>query len=367
MEVLPCGHVAYADRRRVCAHAIGEQADSVDKVWLMRGVGAEYDICCVQCAGTPNAVDLIEACEGCVDDADQWWSIVRVVGTPGVLDRPEPVEASTRRVRLPARVIDIAAIHDHAGEWLLLTDAGLLRWNAATGTVGAQWSIALPSTDSEEAQDQGKVAQVRLHSTTDGRFVAVAVDHGQFGIVVDMQNGSVTMRLDRGTYYEEQTGFPVAFAHVGGRWVLAHATAWNRVDLSDPATGTLLTPRDFPVVEGRVRPEHGLDYFYGPLYPSPDGRWIACDGWVWHPVGVPRLWDLRRWRHEDVYESEDGETVQRLRFVNYHWGDSMCWLDADTLAIGGIGNDDEAMIDGVEIYQAGTGNLLARIAGPAGR
>jgi hypothetical protein len=44
----------------------------------------------------------------------------------------------------------------------------------------------------------------------------------------------------------------------------------------------------------------------------------------------------------------------------------MCWLDAGTIAVGGIGLDDEAMVDGVEIYDAASARRLARLAGPRG-
>jgi len=49
------------------------------------------------------------------------------------------------------------------------------------------------------------------------------------------------------------------------------------------------------------------------LYPSPDGTLVVSDGWVWHPVGIPRMWDVRRWRYEDLYEAEDGESARSLR------------------------------------------------------
>lgn len=194
----------------------------------------------------------------------------------------------------------------------------------------------------------------------------MTVDFGQFGVLVDLAGGRERMRLDRATYQVEQTPFPMAFVRMDGRWALAHATDWNRLDLTDAATGVRLTPREFPAVEGERSPPHSLDYFHGALHPSPDGRWIVSDGWVWHPVGIPRLWDLRRWRHDDVFEAEDGESVRQLRFVDYHWNVPMCWLDESRLAIGGIGCDDLAMIPGVEIFDAESGERVGRFAGPTG-
>jgi hypothetical protein len=44
----------------------------------------------------------------------------------------------------------------------------------------------------------------------------------------------------------------------------------------------------------------------------------------------------------------------------------MCWIDDTRLALAGIGADDQAMIPGVEIYDASTGTLAAAFAGPHG-
>jgi hypothetical protein len=45
----------------------------------------------------------------------------------------------------------------------------------------------------------------------------------------------------------------------------------------------------------------------------------------------------------------------------------VCWLDNTTLAMSGIGADDEAMIPGVEIYDANSGAVTASFAGPRGQ
>ena len=62
-----------------------------------------------------------------------------------------------------------------------------------------------------------------------------------------------------------------------------------------PGTGLTVTPRAW-----RRFPPHYLDYLYGRLRPSPGGSRIVSDGWAWHPVGMPRAWAFRPWRHEYV-------------------------------------------------------------------
>jgi hypothetical protein len=66
------------------------------------------------------------------------------------------------------------------------------------------------------------------------------------------------MDLDRGGYHVEQTPFPAAFLHVDGQLLPVHATAWNRVDLCNPATGIMITPRRFEAARGQ-RPERAED------------------------------------------------------------------------------------------------------------
>jgi hypothetical protein len=107
------------------------------------------------------------------------------------------------------------------------------------------------------------------------------------------------------------------------------------LDVSDPATGELLTDRLLPHPEaGKPRPEHNLDYFHGTLLPSPGGTWIADNGWAWHPVGIVRTWSLTRWLNENVWESENGPTARNLCCQD-NWDQPMCWIDDRTLAAWG--------------------------------
>jgi hypothetical protein len=50
----------------------------------------------------------------------------------------------------------------------------------------------------------------------------------------------------------------------------------------------------------------------------------------------------------------------------YAWDQPVAWIDGNTVAIQRIGRDDEAMIDGVEVYDALSGRLTGMFAGPAG-
>lgn len=165
------------------------------------------------------------------------------------------------------------------------------------------------------------------------------------------------------------------------RELAIHRTAWNRLDISDPATGELVTDRrPTSYKAGEERPPHYLDYFHGALHVSPSGFHVLDDGWVWHPLGIPTTWILSRWIAENPWESEDGPTKLDLCARDYYWDHGIVWLDDKRVAVGGIGDDDSAMVNGVRIFDitaTGTpgapwrsdwrvGREIAAFPGPAG-
>ena len=53
-------------------------------------------------------------------------------------------------------------------------------------------------------------------------------------------------------------------------------------------------------------------YFHGRLAVSPGNTRIAESGWVWGPVGVLASWDLKAWVTDNLWESEDGATLEQI-------------------------------------------------------
>lgn len=245
---------------------------------------------------------------------------------------------------IPMPVVDIAAIGEGSRSlWLLLAgDGGLVRFDADSGETTL---VARVRTTVEEPRTPhgGNQPRLRLHASRRGEFAAVCRDFGQFGEVVDLRTGKVTLSLDGGAYHAETVPFSFAFADIDGRVVAIHRSEWNRLDLSDPATGQLLSARE-------LTKEHGLDYFHGELYVSPDQRHVLEDGWVWHPVGIPAAWDLERWRMDNPWESEDGPSRVSLCVRAYSWNGAMAWIDERRVAIEGLGDDDRSMEAGARIF-----------------
>jgi len=180
----------------------------------------------------------------------------------------------------------------------------------------------------------------------------VVTDYGRYGQVLDLSSGRPTMALDGGDYFPETVPFSLTFAEVRGRTILVHRTSWNRLDISDPATGKLLTERGpTSYRSGEQQPEHYLDFFHGALHVSPGSKRILNDGWVWHPIGVLTTWCIEPWLSENAWESEDGPSKLDV-CAREEWDRGATWIDDQRLAISGLGEDEEKMSAGARVFDA---------------
>jgi hypothetical protein len=270
-----------------------------------------------------------------------------------VIDLPRLYDAS------PA--FDIQPIHGSAkSEWMVLKGSGEL----VIVDFGDQSVRSVGRVD-ELVFDRTQESMLRV--SDDGRFAAVANRRSVKGAVIDLLTGRTTMTLNRENYYAEHCPFPLSFVQKDSKWLLIHATEWNRLDVSDPATGELLTDRQSPQVEaGKPRPDHDLNYFHATLLPSPDGKWIADSGWAWHPVGIVRTWSIERWLNENVWESEDGPTAKDL-CAQDNWDQPMCWVDNRTLAAWGedTTSDENRLVFG--FFDVVSGERIRTLHVPVGR
>jgi hypothetical protein len=372
LETLVCGHVAVAGDSRVCRHLFGVPENEIGPYFYrcLIGDGIRSDLRCRDCSDDVSA-EVFVVCEGCVVRVEEDCDQVGWRGEPEVMERSEPCSQNVLATALPAglgEVVDVTPVDALPGLWLVLgRDGRISRWDCASGATSELAFSAVPD-ESEDDTSAGKFAVPRLHASADGRFAAVVNDYGRHGALFDLAAGRTTLVLDGGDYHQETVPFSFAFVEHAGRTVAIHRTQWNRLDVTDPATGALLSQREMERPEkGKPRPEHHLDYFHGALLPSPGGTRIADDGWVWHPVGIPMTWSLEQWLGGAKWEAEDGPSMCRLVWRAYRWNNPMCWLDEDHFVLGGIGNDDEAMLDGVEVFHAETGVRTGVFAGPNGR
>lgn len=240
-----------------------------------------------------------------------------------------------------ASIVDACAVRADFGHLLVLTaDGGLHGVDVDARSIAWLCSVALPVLPGGPANGFFGAPGYRLHAASDGRHAAVVVDRGCTGMVVETRSGVVTMNLNGGDYHEGTVPFSTCFLRFEGRDVLVHRTAWNRLDVADPATGESLTDRCIaPYETSGNRPEHYLDYFHGRLRPSPHGSLLFDDGWVWQPVSIPRVWSVTRWLTSNAWESEDGPSIVDL-VTRDDWTQPACWIDEGRLALLGLAEWD---------------------------
>ncbi len=354
---------------RVCVHL--DRATDWDYAQYFGGAGLEYALICTDCRDQPEEIganlrEISPERFARIEEDGHWeWDRNAIIGRPQVLERPSDLSFRHEDVPLagpiPAPIADLRPIpaSDRAEFLVLAEDGELLRVDPADGGIRRLMNVF----------DAGLSPGPKwmLHVSPGGEVAAVVEARGRYGVVLDLEEGRATMRLDRGDYHNEHTDFPAAFCVTDGRLLLVHGTDWNRLDASDPRTGELLTGRSPTSYRtGEERPEHYLDYFHGGLAVSPGGAHVVDNGWVWHPVGVVTSWSLRRWVGANPWESEDGPSKRALCQRAYFWGGPLCWIDGRTVAIWGYGNDDENLIPAALLFDAETGRRLRWFAGPVG-
>ena len=356
-----CDHVLAVEKTPTCRHLAGPLEWGVTYYRWLTGVGLDAELLCAECAArreAGDAVEIVSICDVCRAELEEELGDLRGVrGTPEIRVRLEPLDQTIRETRLRwprDRVLDLAPIENTEASWLVvLRDGSVQRLDAESGGVDDLCSVELPPGEPDHEPWAGHVLTPRLHASADATFAAIVHDYGKRGRVYDLRTGRCTIELDGGDYHPETVPFSFAFVKHRARTLAIHRTAWNRLDASDAETGQLLTERGpTSYRQGEERPEHYLDYFHGRLVVSPDGLRIIDDGWVWHPVGIPTVWDLGRWLDGNVWETEDGSSLMSLAYRDYYWDHGMCWLDSDRIGLAGIGDDDDRMIDGARIFTA---------------
>ncbi|TYP67392.1 hypothetical protein [Paenibacillus methanolicus] len=199
---------------------------------------------------------------------------------------------------------------------------------------------------------------ISILASSDSNIIAVFNTYGRFGLVIDLSVKQIVMQFSRDDYHFNQTIFPVSFYTRNNQILLIHGTKWNRVDISNPFTGEVLTSREDP--EFRMinnKPEcddHYLDYFHGQLLVSPNNEWVVSNGWEWHPYGSVTVWNMNQWIANNCWESEDGDSKKELWRYKEEWNDPICWLSNTTVGI--LGKNDSNFCD--DEINMPTGNLF---------
>lgn len=363
MATVECPHTDAPAYGRVCLHLL----DKPDGGYNLRfsDTGTNYDLSCRSCreALPGSEADLLMVCRACFNNVENEGYPTGMIGQPRIRERRtqfnwthEPVGLADAPHDAFLDIQPIQAVREPV--FVALTpDGSLVALDVAARTATTLGIV--PECGIDWTQP------ISLYVSPRGEFAAVVNTHGQYGAVLELATGKMTMRLVRDDDDPDSpeltnSDLSVAFFESAGRLLLIHATQWFRLDTSDPQTGELLTSRD-------LGGPHSLDYCHCQLVVSPSGAWVAEDGWIWHPMGMVAVWNLQQWLHDNVWESEDGSTRKVLCAREWLWNTPLCWLDDRALAVWGYGTSDRDVIPGVRIFDVVTSKQLRWFPGPDGQ
>jgi hypothetical protein len=366
MPLLDCQHDSPDEAQHVCRHLLASIGTGKGAEYIQRFSGNRlaFGLICPSCIFP--GMTLCAVCQECfrgIQAQGRWDGTT--MGSPEVQMRDTELSFHHESVLLSdcssGNLLDVQPVPSvDQNLWVAVTRSGqLLRLDLDRRS--AVPLCQLPESPVNLAEP------ITLHLSRNGQMAAMVNTRDRYGIVFDLDTAQTTLLLDRGDEDTEHCNYPVAFCEVAGRLLLIHATAWNRLDISDPKTGELLTERTFGSPRPDTdRPEHDLDYFHCGLNVSPSQEYVADNGWVWHPFGVVATWSIRRWLGENVWESEDGPSKHELCHRSGYWDGPLCWVGANRLAVWGYGEDGERLLAAVRIFNVVSGEEEKWFPGPYG-
>jgi len=358
-----CRHDDSVEIGEICVHLLQSYFGSYTITYCRRftGRGSECILVCPDCAKASLGElsgKLWKICKACQDDLTLGNFCMETVGLPEFFRREEGLTLLHKEISIPQliseQILDVKPVEEgNVGQWMVLT-ANQDLWRVDMQSGKAEKLINLTSE---------QMGFSKLEISNDGRFAAIYKINGRYGCVVDTSVMQISMRLDHGLLAGNR--FPLSFFEMENRTLLIHATNLNRLDISDPCNGVLITKREFPKYSQEKPQPRFLVYFHGKLCVSPDGMWIAENGEIDHyKVGYSATWSLHRWLKENPWEADDGPSRNIIYERSYFEGGPLCWVDGNKLAVWGEGDDSLLMIPGVQIYDASKGEQIKWIAGP---
>lgn len=347
----------------ICRH-LAEGTKDMDMFVWFTGHGKDLNWTCRACAESyPTAPDswLPATKEWLAMNRDKvYWD--GICGKPEVKHRQSGLSFVIRDLELKGGFgpfLDLRSVPGSPSCWQALSSAGrLVSFDSRNGEIIS--SVLLEGPGFEITSSTG------LCLSPEGEFGVIFQASGSDAALMDLKSGKVIKTLSRGGYSSTSSHFSVAFFRYENKSYLIAASDWNCLEIYDPSSGRMLTERGPTQYAGDERPPHYLDYFHGGLSISPDQQYIVDNGWVWHPFGVLRAWNLPAWMH-NVWESEDGSSSRDLASRAYYWDGPVCWIDNTTIAFWGWGRDDDWLIPAAVLVDVRDGSQLSWFPGPGAR
>ena len=344
---------------------------NLDQEYIVRftGINNELDLVCAKCAKRLKSniqPDLYPLDAGRNSELKEynWLECEQaIIGSMNLPDSNDQLRFESESISIKQRIKEkILALEPNpvkATQWFVLVASGqVMCLDIDVQNAHAFYRLDVGWVDLNEP--------VFMTVSADGRYLAIANVYRIHGEVIDTDTATQTMRLVRSDYHVEHCHFPLAFVQYKSKPLLIHATDWNHLDISDPATGKVI--QDHPV---EYDPDSDDDFncaasFRGELMVSPDQNWIADNGWEWHPVGAVSSWSIIDWMETNCWEFISGPSMQNHTGVDYFWGQPMCWIDNTILCIWGWCVDDWHIMPAVKLFDVTTGERVDWFAGPEG-
>lgn len=220
------------------------------------------------------------------------------------------------------RKIELEAGFLQTIDWLC---DGIVDWGSAGSLYKMDGTVKRLYTESFTGRFDGSIHSVN------GRYAFIYQRNGTKGLL--LKEGELLREINRSYYCAEVYEYPAAFVSIDSKTYLIHCpVAYNQLDFEDVETGELITN-----IPGR-KP---ADIFHSRLEISPDNNILMCKSWVWHPIDVIEVFNIKDCLHDP----------KLLDACSYHLlpnGAEMCtasFIDSQNIL---IGTSDEPIDDGEE-------------------
>ncbi len=368
-----CQHIESQHAGEVCVHLFDGKAEEFYRCFT--GENKQYNLICPKCKTYLEKFQLSmkKVCLDCFDKIDSNGDFFNFIGEPSYDYSPDLYHFNYQEITVPALQHQYIMamqplLYTSGSQWIIFDGLGNLQLLDLSCN-----TIVLINQVSNDLID--KAGDIHIIVSNESDYVAIIsrsrlmkdTKDWNKGVVLDLISGEITMLLSRGDYHTAVSEFPIAFFRDEERTLIIHATNWNRLDISDPATGIVISEREFntrPTEAWRFN-QNTMTEFSGRLSVSPNQQWLIDDGWQWGPVGCLSLFSISRWLNDNVWEADNGPSKSKLVMKNYFWGAPSCCLDGDTLCVWGQGTDEKNIIPAAVLFDINTREQIDWFPGPS--
>lgn len=236
------------------------------------------------------------------------------------------IEFLERKYLLPEGDAILAAANGQMGEQTLLIclcEKGRVSVSSLD-TVTIQYGPVQFQKDIAEHLDLEKPIELVQYQ----HYLAAYNVKGLTGVVIDLNDSSFLLPLEREDYHCNLCSWPIGFATLDQQITLIHSTQWNRIDFTQLPSGKLLTERVVKFFKDKENINY-LDYFHSQLYVAPDQEHFVVNGWHWAPFDQIWSWNIKQFLTE--YELA-GRGLSVIEVNGYNWDRPLCFVDNQTIA-----------------------------------